>query len=511
MAIKPISPLRLQHLLQDAKAAIGRLSSGSESNEVAVDSCNAQEAHGFDNYASKFMNRIHEVTARYRGGTDGTGPSHMMDERKINELEDALWAAYGLTGEIIPDELLKECQRRLREACPGSRIEMSLKEELEILDAIHRYRKSRSTDAFRHYPGGQWTHAQVIPPQAEMQFKGRRFWALIIGNNAYPRAPLGGCINDAALIRRHIMDYLGVPTDHITFLTDASRTQIVNAFYDLRDSTRIQKGDNVLVHFSGHGSSYDPREYFTSTPSRAGSIEALCPIDRGPSVPDISDRELNIIFSEIGAEKGHNITFILDCCHSAGAVRSLISADTVRFMPPLRTGFPALDLQEMLEAADRNPRRRTTSPLATTENWEADITSFVTLAACHDYQLAEEFNTNSSRIDVRVRGFVEADDDDDGGEQEILQFSQFSPRGPMKPTVGGKLKPSLSGKADQVPAQTPIRHGRFTWALIKILQSKQTNKLTYESVIRSIGSLGPLQQPVVVGSGKSSKLWFGDV
>ena len=55
--------------------------------------------------------------------------------------------------------------------------------------------------------------------------------------------------------------------------------------------------DNILIHFSqtGHGSSYDTRDYFTSSSaSKAGSIEAICPVDdRGDSIPDISERELN--------------------------------------------------------------------------------------------------------------------------------------------------------------------------------------------------------------------------
>ncbi len=35
----------------------------------------------------------------------------------------------------------------------------------------------------------------------------------------------------------------------------------------------------------------------------------------GMLVPDITDRELNIILIHIAMMKGNRITFILDCCH----------------------------------------------------------------------------------------------------------------------------------------------------------------------------------------------------
>ncbi|KDR65374.1 hypothetical protein GALMADRAFT_42619, partial [Galerina marginata CBS 339.88] len=146
-------------------------------------------------------------------------------------------------------------------------------------------------------------------------------WALIIGNDNYPSSPLSGCVNDANLVNSYIQDYLGVPDDHIRLLKNATRQSMINGFYDLRDDKRIRPGDNILIHFSGHGTSYDTSDYFTTFTSRVGSIEGICPVDRGPFVPDISDRELNSILYELQAEKGHNITLFLDCCRSGGALR----------------------------------------------------------------------------------------------------------------------------------------------------------------------------------------------
>jgi hypothetical protein len=57
------------------------------------------------------------------------------------QFEEDIWRMYGLTGEIVPDELLKECQRRLREAEPGSMDQTERQQELDALDSICSYRK----------------------------------------------------------------------------------------------------------------------------------------------------------------------------------------------------------------------------------------------------------------------------------------------------------------------------------------------------------------------------------
>jgi len=122
---------------------------------------------------------------------------------------------------------------------------------------------------------------------------------------------------------KYLRDHLGVPNDRVRLLHNASREAMINTFYDLRDNADIQFGDNILIHFSGHGASYDAKEFFSGV-SSVGSIEAICPSDRnsiGRNIPDISDRELDIILSEVRDVKGGNITFSADCRHSGGMIR----------------------------------------------------------------------------------------------------------------------------------------------------------------------------------------------
>ncbi|KAI0309267.1 hypothetical protein OF83DRAFT_1037241, partial [Amylostereum chailletii] len=162
-----------------------------------------------------------------------------------------------------------------------------------------------------------------------------QFWAVVIGVHHYysHQMNLEGCVPDAHLMREYLVSDLSVPRSHVKFLTEfvheycvetdglPTRVNILDALYShFRDNPEIQYGDNMIFYFSGHGSSYRASECFTSEAGSVGSIEAICPADRGTSthgqhgVLDISDRELNTIFSEISSLKGPNITVILDCC-----------------------------------------------------------------------------------------------------------------------------------------------------------------------------------------------------
>ncbi|KAK0209626.1 hypothetical protein IW262DRAFT_1249673, partial [Armillaria fumosa] len=163
-----------------------------------------------------------------------------------------------------------------------------------------------------------------------------RFWAVLIGIDAYQSNPLQGCVSDALKMKRLLTEKFEVPDHRIQCLlgsTDSipgspiipSRANIVNVLYSLIDNDEIQRGDNIIIYYAGHGSSYRCSQQCTrKSPcckARICPIEAICPIDRdtrNPSdsrlrIPDISDRELNALFTQISCAKGHKITFFADC------------------------------------------------------------------------------------------------------------------------------------------------------------------------------------------------------
>ncbi|KAJ7205284.1 hypothetical protein GGX14DRAFT_397827 [Mycena pura] len=311
-----------------------------------------------------------------------------QDYQTAANFESALWQYYKLTGVLVPDELLKECQRRLRIATPGSNSEQKAQRQLQFLDGIHRYRKQRSISFASEQPIGLWADAEQVDPTESMQSKGNRFWAVLIGNDAYPGSPLGGAINDANLVQSFITTYLSVPNDHIRLLRNAKRDTIVNALYDLRDNPDIQRDDNIL----------SAADYFQTPAANQGS--------QYYSLPRLLSFRWRAAFT-----RGH-----------CSQIKS--------------------------------------------ETWDADISSFVQLAACQDFQLAEETNVDQDSPHANV--------------------SRYSRRERL-------VNP---------------RYGRFTWALICILKSTLGVNATYASAINSMGVLGPMQVPVVVGSRKESRLWF---
>ncbi|KAK0191761.1 peptidase C14, caspase domain-containing protein, partial [Armillaria mellea] len=151
-------------------------------------------------------------------------------------------------------------------------------------------------------------------------------WAVLIGINAYKDNPLHGCVSDAKLMKKSLIEDVGIPEEHIQCDPfTPSQSNIVNMLYSLIDNPDIKLGDNIIIYYAGHGSSYYCSGHLSTESICETSdcpIEALCPIDRdtidsdGHWVPDISDQELSTLLTIISHVKGHHITVITDCCHA---------------------------------------------------------------------------------------------------------------------------------------------------------------------------------------------------
>lgn len=281
------------------------------------------------------------------------------------------------------------------------------------------------------------------------------------------------------MVAKYLIDDLHVPENHIQLLlsTDSkectmsvnkppTRANIVNALLGLSTNTDIEHGDNILIYFAGYGTTYKCADYYQKeTAAALGTIEALCPIDRGPKptatgstnakssetsdpqVPDISDREINIILAEIAKKKGNHITFILDCCHSFSTTRAF--REGVRAIAPL----PSSSIAAMFSAADQNFEHLAEYKSISEASWRAKMDSHVVLAACQEYEQAREVEGEG---DSRVNGV-------------------------------------------------------FTEALISALKSADLNdkSMTYYKLIATLPK-NPAQHPVIAGKHKGSRLWFQD-
>ncbi|PBK64720.1 hypothetical protein ARMSODRAFT_978953 [Armillaria solidipes] len=258
------------------------------------------------------------------------------------------------------------------------------------------------------------------------------FWAVIIGIDAYKTNPLHGCVADALLMKAYLEKDLRVPSGRIQLLQGTKRTSpddpsypsrrnITHTLCSLINNPGIKKGDNIVIYFAGHGSSYGCSECPGAVKTRMPIVadvrastavhatrtqrhrhvdtfcptEAICPIDRnlidanGSRVPDISDRELNTILHEIARVKGNKITAIFDCCHSSGVTRGERSG--VRSVLPLNG---TRDL--MLRVGVDNLKRISNRTSIMEKRWGPDMSSHVILAACKEYEFAKEVEVGES-------------------------------------------------------------------------------------------------------------------
>ncbi|KAK0191754.1 caspase domain-containing protein, partial [Armillaria mellea] len=231
-----------------------------------------------------------------------------------------------------------------------------------------------------------------------------RFWAVLIGIDAYESSPLNGCVSDASLMKELLIDDLGVPKKRVQCLLGShdpipddhltpSRANIVNTLHSLIHNDEIQHGDNIIIYYAGHGSSYRCSKYSPMEPECSTDlcpVEALCPIDRDTLdsqrqwVPDISDRELNALLKEISRVKGHRVTFFADCCHASGMNRNLDTGIRERSI----SISSHTNVDDMLRAADERLKGFPYYRSVLSKDWKPDMGSHVILAACREYQSA---------------------------------------------------------------------------------------------------------------------------
>lgn len=223
-------------------------------------------------------------------------------------------------------------------------------------------------------------------------------WALLIGISRYPQIPganLDGPENDVKGYVALLTERFGFPVQQITVLVnqDATRQAIIDALMAL--TGRVGPGDVVLVAYSGHGSQRLERASDANTVTQWGAAlakeadglqETLVPYDSGRGAhpnQDLTDHELHALLAPLTA-RTPNVTVILDCCHSAGALRDPFGGQ-VRGLPADRR--PEVTRTEATRSAvTRSPQRRAecgSSPPRT-------VLPYALLAACRSDEKAYE-------------------------------------------------------------------------------------------------------------------------
>ena len=152
--------------------------------------------------------------------------------------------------------------------------------------------------------------------------------ALLIGIDAYqpPDRALTGCVNDVELMRDVLVDHFQFAKENVTLLTDAAATRlgILQGLEALLQAT--QPGDNVVVHYAGHGSQMTDREgdepggldstwHTVDSNAWDGNAQKWVGENR-----DITDDEIAIWIEKFAARTEY-LTIVVDACHSGGISR----------------------------------------------------------------------------------------------------------------------------------------------------------------------------------------------
>lgn len=125
--------------------------------------------------------------------------------------------------------------------------------------------------------------------------------ALVVGVNAYPTAPLHGCVNDAHSIASVLEKHSdGSPNFEVRLVTKPSEDITRSSLKQAIDTLFAGQCDIALLYFSGHGLVSSTGGYIV-TPDYAM-------YDEGISMHDI--------LTLANASKAKDRVILLDCCHS---------------------------------------------------------------------------------------------------------------------------------------------------------------------------------------------------
>ena len=215
---------------------------------------------------------------------------------------------------------------------------------------------------------------------------------LLVGINRYDGCPLNGCVNDILIMYKITKDIYKF--DQFKTLTDEEGTK-KKIIKELQWLVRgAQPGDQLLFHFSGHGSQV-PVNDRTVGFEPDGLDEIICNIDLDWDRP-IRDDDLGDMFSKL--PKGVKTTVILDSCHSGHGLKNPLPnnyKNRYLYPPPskmLRHGHIELndDLSYLTSRTAKNLAARTKPFLVTRLN-PGDA---VLISGCKDNQYSAdgEFN-----------------------------------------------------------------------------------------------------------------------
>ncbi|GAB1478828.1 hypothetical protein MASR2M74_13840 [Paracoccaceae bacterium] len=235
----------------------------------------------------------------------------------------------------------------------------------------------------------------------------RENYALLIGASTYPGLDqkywLKGPANDVKLVQTWLTTEAPVPfaPGNVAVLADGLEGAQAPTLAAIREqmaalADKVQPGDFVYLHFSGHGTqapAADPDSELD------GLDELFLPTDIGPWSDEVSAVENGLVDDEIGRMidalrgKGANVWAVFDSCHSGTVTRGAPDGDEevrTRQLPPEALGLSTDALEVSTRSLD-DPRAQPEAPVDAAAG-SAEAGSFVAFYAAQTNEVTPEKN-----------------------------------------------------------------------------------------------------------------------
>lgn len=183
-----------------------------------------------------------------------------------------------------------------------------------------------------------------------------QLYALLIGINDYPQAPLHGCIADVAAVETYLAAQPAWEGKlQLKKLLDKEATKQAVADAVVGHLGQAGEGDSVLLYYSGHGAQElaDPQVW---EQEQDGCLEGIACLGQDGQIELMADKEIRYLlgkaFGREGAALPHILT-LFDCCHSGDNTRSSAPADEEeRAVKRLAGRLPQREWGQFLFAAE---------------------------------------------------------------------------------------------------------------------------------------------------------------
>jgi len=327
--------------------------------------------------------------------------------------------------------------------------------------------------------------------------------ALIIGVSRYadPRTPqLPGTRIDKESATQ-MAEAMQVPAGNIAYLEDDQATgdNIRQALRDLTE--KVQDGDRVFIHFSGHGTRYND-------PVAGGCVEALLAYDGGTR-GTLTNHEMAELLKPL-TNKTDKLLVMFDACHSGGVVQAASSVRTRGFQNANDEGVLRPKFAAISEECGRPVNVKTRNLVVEAKNTGTLPEDIVFLSAARDNEVSFDDEVKGGLATQYVRDCMlrDAKDLDNSGAitiDEIRACAQEKINNRMANDANYKAHNLvLNGNANFVPAWFDRASAMPVASLAATPPVATAKPLTGEQALRQMFDQRDAKRHVQVGLSKST-------